>query len=136
MHWRQMMESLYVGAWDLMDEDGNSRDLDVEIDRVEKGEVVSQSGKARKPVVYFKGKTKPMVFNVTNCTAVSKLYGNDPRQWAGKRITLYVGEANNKGETVPALRVRPRVPGGANRGKTNGGPPNTPPPTRDPGMEG
>ncbi len=124
MHWRQMMESNYLGAWDLMNDDGSTREKIVKITKVEKGEVVSQAGKARKPIVHFEGAPKAMVFNVTNCKTVSRLYGNDPTLWKDKKITLYVGEATSNGETVPALRVRPKAPSGKAEE------------TRDPGAEG
>lgn len=132
-HWRQYMDSKYVGAWDFMNEEGVPREGVVTIDKVEKGEVVSQSGKARKPVIWFKGKEKPFVCNVTNAKTIARMYGNDPREWEGKSITLYVGEANNQGETVPALRVRPTPPRAA-VGKPNGK--DQPPVAREPGAEG
>lgn len=110
MHWRQMMEAKYFGAWDLMKEDGSWRDTVVTIARVEKAEIVSQSGKSKKPAMWFQGQERPLVANVTNCKAIARMYGNDPREWVGKQITLYVGEANNQGETVPAIRVRPTPP--------------------------
>lgn len=122
MHWRQMMESNYLGAWDLMNDDGTTFEKIVTITKVEKGEVVSAAGKARKPIVHFEGAPKPMVFNVTNCKSTGRLYGNDPTKWKGKKVTLYVGEAQSGGETVPALRVRPQAPNGkANDAREPGG---------------
>lgn len=140
MHWRQMMDSEFVGAWDIMDEEGNSRDVVVVIDRVESGEVTNEAKKtSRKPLIYFKGRKKPLVCNVTNAKTISRLYGNNVLEWPGKPVTLYVGEASVGGEVKPAIRVRPVAPKTETRGKANGAakPPEAPSADdRQPGEEG
>lgn len=131
-HWRQMLDSKWLTSADLTVADGSTRDCVVTIEKVEQGEVTNQSGKAKKPVAWFKGKSKPLALNVTNCKTIARLYGNRPADWEGKSITLYVGEASVQGDVVPAIRVRTNAP---KNGKA--GPPDPPPPAdRTPGEEG
>lgn len=104
--WRGMFDRDYIGAWDL-----GGRDVTVVIDRVKAGELVGQGGrKARKPIVYFRGKEKGLALNKTNAKAVAAMYGNDTSKWAGKAITLYPTQTQFGGDTVDCIRVRPERP--------------------------
>jgi hypothetical protein len=118
MHWRQFMDSDWLTAFDIMDEEGGSRDVNVQIDRVEQGKVSNAEKRdQRKPVIFFKGKKKPLAAGVTVCKTIERMHGSDPRKWGSCWVTLYVGEASVAGETRPAIRVRPRAPAA---GKSNG----------------
>jgi len=110
MHYRSMFDNTYIGAWDIP----AGRDVAVTIAKVEAGTLTSQRGQDRKPIVYFKGKTKGMVMNKTNCKAIAGLYGVDTTQWVGKQIAIYSTTTQAGGETVECLRVRPAAPVTAN----------------------
>lgn len=107
MHFRQFFDSEYLGNWDLP----RDRDCTVIIAKVEPGTLTGQKGRqAKKAIVYFKGKKKPMAFNVTNAKVVAGMYGNDTRDWVGKAIDLYVTTTDSPQGQVDCIRVRPRVP--------------------------
>lgn len=104
--WRGMFDRDYLGAWDLQ-----GRDVTVVIDRVKAGELVGQGGrKARKPVVYFRGKEKGFALNKTNAKAIAAMYGNDTSKWSGQSITIYPTQTQFGGEQVDCIRVRPEKP--------------------------
>src|SRR6185295_18707375 len=109
-HWRSMMDSKYVFAYDL---DGKERTLTIA--RVEGGELEGDKGrKTKKPLVYFKeAKTgKPLALNATNGKTIERLYGANTDEWIGKRVTLYPTTCEMAGETRDCIRIRPRAPTG------------------------
>ncbi len=102
-HWREMTESDWLRAFDLQ-----GRDVTVTIEKVVAGEVTGEKGKkSKKPVLYFKGKNKPLAANATNCKTIARMYGNDTNAWLGKAITLYTAMTQKDGEEMPCIRVRP-----------------------------
>jgi hypothetical protein len=106
-HWRAMMDSPYLGSWDIPD----GKDIIVTIKAVRQGEVTNAQKKtSKKPLIFFEGQEKGLVANVTNCKAIARLYGDDPRDWIGKRVTIGVSETSVGGETMPCIRVRPKAP--------------------------
>lgn len=72
--------------------------------------VVEQIGQGRsqqeKVVLYFNGKEKGLVLNVTNGNSISKAYGFDTTNWVGCQIEIYPSETDYQGEMVDCLRVR------------------------------
>jgi hypothetical protein len=77
------------------------------------GEIVGEKGrKDKKPILYFTGKTKTMVCNVTNGKTIATLYGPKIEDWKGKRITLYpaMTRAPDGSGDVECIRVRPKIP--------------------------
>lgn len=116
MDYRAMFDRDYLGAWDLVDREGNKIDVTVEIREVRAGELTGQGGrKAKKPIVWFTGKEKGLALNRTNGKTIATLYGNDTRSWPGKRVTLYATQTQMGGDTVDCIRVRPQIPNGARR---------------------
>lgn len=107
---RTFFDSNYITAFDLL-----GRDCVVTIDKIEGGEVVGEGGKkARKPIMYFKGKKKPLALNKTNMKSIKAMYGTyDRKVLAGKRITLFPTTCQRSGETVECVRIRPMIPKGA-----------------------
>jgi hypothetical protein len=122
----------------LVNAKGDPIDVTVTIEKVVAGSVTNAAKKtSKKPIVYFKNKTKGMVMNVTNCKTVGRMYGDDPREWVGKRVTLYQAETSAGGETIACIRIRQRPPGGAEK-KADETPPTDPVKSdmREPGEEG
>lgn len=111
MDYRTMFEGKYLGAWNLIDDAGNRRDIIVTIEKVEAQQIVGEGGKKnKKPVVSFVGKDLPMVIGKTVAKTIASMYGNDTRAWIGKRITIYPATTEVGGETKDCIRVRPGVP--------------------------
>jgi hypothetical protein len=124
-----MFEGKYIGAWNLIDDQGNKRDLVLTIARVEAAEIVGEGGKTnKKPLVHFEPKSRawlPMVAGKTVAKTIAALYGNDTRQWVGKRICLYATTTSVGGQEKDCIRVRPQVPPEPSAGK-QGKAPTTP----------
>ena len=107
-HWKSMMDSEFMFAFDLQ-----GKDVTVTIEKVKAGELSGSGGKkAKKPLCYFaESKSgKPLALNSTNCKTIAALYGNDTDAWTGKRITLYPTTTSFGSETLECIRVRPKVP--------------------------
>lgn len=105
--YRSMYEKQFVGSWDLPDD----RDAVVIIDRCEPGEVSNGAKKDKRPLLYLKGKSKPIVLNATNGKTIASLYGNKVEAWVGKPIALYKANVQGVGGgMVEAIRIRPTAP--------------------------
>jgi len=62
-----------------------------------------------KAIVAFKGATKRLIMNKTNCKVIALMYGNKPSEWVGKQVTLgvrYLEKAFGQ-FNVPTVRVIP-----------------------------
>jgi hypothetical protein len=104
--YRSMFDRDYIGSWDL-----GGKDVTVTISKVIAGELTAQGGrKSKKPIVYFEGKEKGLVLNKTNSKVIAGLYGNDTRQWVGKRIVIYPTTTTMGSDTVDCIRVKNRQP--------------------------
>lgn len=103
---RTMFDRTYLGSWDL-----GEKDVIVQIERVEAAKVKGATGEEKRaPIVYFRGKKKGLVLNVTNAKTVAKLYGKHVEKWAGKAIALYATRTLAFGEEVDCIRIRPEAP--------------------------
>ena len=88
----------------LKAEDLGTTTPSVTIERVE----LEKVGEDTKPVMYFAGKDKGLVLNVTNANMVTEIAGTDESDaWSGQRIQLYVTKVDYAGKRVPAIRIRP-----------------------------
>lgn len=115
----------WIYAYDLQ-----GRDVTLTIARAIPGDITGEGGKkSKKPVVYFEGKNKGLVLNITNVRTIGALYGFEAKEWAGKRITIYPTTTQFGPNTVDCIRVRPKVPGG----NAKDAPPD--PPAREPGAD-
>jgi len=88
----------------------------VTIEDVTRG-LVGKRGGELKPQYLLKleGHKKTLGANATNCDTISRMYGRNPRLWAGRSITLYRTEVfmNDTKEWKRCIRVRPTPPPGA-----------------------
>ena len=111
MDYRAMYDGKYLGAWNLVDAQGTQRDCIVTISGVKAAEVVMEGGaKNKKPVISFEGRALPMVCCKTNAKTIAGMFGNDTKEWIGKRITLYSTTTQVGGATKDCIRVRPTPP--------------------------
>ena len=114
-HWRSFTDRETLGAWDLVNREGQSIDVTLEISRVIGGKVVSHEKPKgeRRPFVYLRGPSgeikKPLVCNATNAKTIASLAGShDTAKWVGLRITLYATKTTVGREEVDCIRIRPR----------------------------
>ncbi len=120
--YRLLYDSEYLYAFHLQ-----GKETTVKIAKVTGGELVGEGGrKAKKPIVWFEGKEKPLALNKTNGRAIATLYGPDTAKWIGQLITIYPTTTQFGGEQKDCVRVRPVKPNG------KGAPAESP----EPGSEG
>lgn len=107
-HYKSMMDTEWLFAFDL-----NGKDQHVQIERVVGGTLIGEGGrKSKKPVAHFKGVSKPLALNATNCKTIASIAGStNTDKWIGLWITLYVTTAAKpNGEMTEAIRIRPKAP--------------------------
>lgn len=129
---RSMFQKDYLYAFHL-----DGRDCTVTITKVTQGAVPGRdkaTGKTtttRKPLVYFKGKEKPLALNITNVRTIGGMYGFKAEEWIGKRVTLFPTTCEAFGKTEDCIRVKPNIPkANAPEGKIDEA---AQPPEREPG---
>jgi hypothetical protein len=103
MNIEEAFPSKYLKAADLK----GSRTT-VKMDRVESDTV----GDDNKVILYFQGKEKGLVLNVTNKNMIVDTYGPETEDWIGQPIILYEAMVQYQSKMVPAIRVMapPRTP--------------------------
>jgi hypothetical protein len=108
---RTLFDSQYIGAWDLQ-----GRDAVVTIEKIVGADIVGDGGKtSKKPLIYFKGKKKPLILNKTNLKALHGMYGTFKTSGLiGKKVTLFATTCRGAaGGTVDCVRIKPTIPKGA-----------------------
>ncbi len=111
-HWREIKQAEYLGGHDLSDGKGGFREIPVTIKRAMKKKVQDIQGDSTDELVLeFVDEAKPMIVNVTNARAITKLAGSPHiEDWAGKEIVIGTTKVKAFGEVHDALRVRPYPP--------------------------
>jgi len=109
-HWKKAVApSDYLGACDFQD----GEEKVVTIKGVNQSEtIVTNEGKSQHAAVHFVEDVKPLILNVTNSKAITKVSGSPYfEDWIGCKVQLYVDPSVRAfGEVVSAVRVRPRKP--------------------------
>lgn len=110
MHWREKLKMPYLGAWDLQNEDGTFKTVEVTIEGFSDGTLDSQLGKQSKTFVKLKEYPKKMVMNATNFKRLEKRFGST--QIEDYKGTVYLTSEKTKSPegTVDALRFLGRKP--------------------------
>lgn len=118
-----MFPSKYIGAADLQ-----GRSHVVTMANVVMEEIKSRQGTQNKPVLYFQGKEKGLVLNMTNANSIAELYGKDTDNWRGQAIELYPTRVQFGSEMVDAIRITaPRQTASTPPQQDYAGNPNLPP---------
>jgi hypothetical protein len=104
---RSMYDKEYLYHYDL-----EGRDVTVCIERITQGTLTGKGNKkAKKPIVYFRGKQKGLALCITNAKTIKEMYGSfRAADWIGKWITLYPTTTTFGSDTVECIRVRPQIP--------------------------
>jgi hypothetical protein len=105
--YRTMFDANWIKAWDLQ-----GKDFTLEIVKVEAGSIENKQikKKDRLPIIWFKGAKKPFGCNKTNAKTIAGMYGNETKEWIGKKVTLFPTTTSMAGQTVDCIRIRPQVP--------------------------
>lgn len=114
-HWKKLREPPpHLGAWsfEVPNKVGEYRRVVFEIERITSDKVVSAEKKNGEKclLLWFKGVTKPMIANATNCRTLSSLYGVDVECWPGKFCEVYVVDVQVGREKVKGLRISSKKP--------------------------
>ena len=85
-------------------------DVNVTIEKCFRHRDVEFDAGRKKAVVYslkFSGANKQLVLNSTNRKTLVRLFGPDVKEWAGKKVTLWVDNNVRLGkETVSGVRIK------------------------------
>lgn len=112
-HFRKILESDYLGGFDLDDGKGGYKDIVVTIRRAGPEQVreVATGKKETCLVLHFDKPTKPMICNVTNAKRIEKLAGSPYLEnWIGVAIQLGTERVKAFGDIHNAIRVRQFAP--------------------------
>lgn len=101
MNAHTMFPSKYLKAADL---DGHEPIVTISEVSVE-SMGASEDQKENKPVIYFEGKEKGVVCNVTNWNTLIGLFGDETNLWIGKKIKLVTAEVAFKGKMTLSIRI-------------------------------
>jgi hypothetical protein len=109
-HYKTLMPSDYLGAWDLTDSRGNPADVEVTITGVDRAKMFDAKAKTRdkmseKWVLTF-AQHKPLVLSKTHTSAIAAVLGADAEKWVGQQVTLYPAQTLFGRGKVECIRVR------------------------------
>lgn len=110
--YRAFFDSKVLRVWHLA---GAEKTLTIEKVKVLTTEMSGE--KKKQPELCFKGIKLPFALNKTNAATIAQLYGNAPRDWIGKRVTLYPTTTQFGRNTVDCVRVKPEKPKGKSPAK-------------------
>ena len=105
-HFKKLKNPDYLGSWDLMDQNGNVKNLILTIKEV-KTEMVhdGKGGQENCTTVHFQN-SKPMIMNSTNLKTIHKTLETPfIEEWVGKKIEITTEKVKAFGEVHDALRV-------------------------------
>ena len=107
-HWKKLHNPDYLGAWDFQPKEEKI----LAISRVVTEMVPDQNGKKEEcTVCYWQAGAKPMILNVTNSKAITKVAGSPYiEDWQGVKVQLFVTEVKAFGEIMDAVRIRSIAP--------------------------
>lgn len=95
----EIYQSKYLTAADLQDKEPTVTITQVEIAKMNDGEV--------KICIYVNNKPKGIILNKTNARSVAGLYGDESNAWVGKKVKLVSVWTDYQGKPVKAIRIVP-----------------------------
>ncbi len=93
----------------LKSEDIGDRRVNVILDRCEMEQMPGDKVEI-KPVLYFRGKDKGLVLNVTNTTTLEAAYGWDTDKWVGQVGVLFTVDVDFSGKRTKGIRIDATMP--------------------------
>ena len=109
-HYKSMTDPSYLGSWSLMNDDAITyREIALTITGTSEEKVFNKGEIGGVLTLHLKD-SLPMILNVVNRNTVVAITGSVMvENWVGKTITVYVEKVRLGRETVPALRIRPKL---------------------------
>ena len=101
MKWSELLPSKYLAAEDL-----GRHTPTVTIRAVTVEEVGAPPRNEKKPVLWFEGKDKGLVINMTRKGVISSLFGNDVDNCIGGHIQLYAAKVKAFGKIQDTIGIR------------------------------
>jgi hypothetical protein len=102
----------FLGSWDLLDSQGNYKNIIVTIKEIKTDEAFNIKNNKKEPVVTAVfNEVKPMIINATNRKTLKKLANSSfIEHMVGKKIELTVKKEKYFGELTDCLRIVPELP--------------------------
>lgn len=97
MNIEEAFPSKYIKASDL-----KGQQVTVKMERIEHETI----GDDNKVVLYFQGKEKGLVLNVTNKNMIVDTYGPETDEWIAQPVILYEAMVQYQSKMVPAIRIK------------------------------
>lgn len=94
--------SKYLKASDLKGREALVKMSHVNVEQMQDG--------TDKPVLYFVGKEKGVVLNVTNKNAIAAVYGSESDDWSDQEIVLFGEMTSFQGKRQLGIRMRAPLP--------------------------
>jgi hypothetical protein len=108
-HWKKFHHPDYIGAYAF--QPGEEKILTIK--SVSEEDVIGSNGRKEPCMIvkFAEANEKPLICNVTNAKTIEKVVGSGYiEDWSGQKIQLYVTEVSAFGDTVDAVRIRPKAP--------------------------
>lgn len=108
-HYKKHIDKTYIGAHDLMLDDGSYREVTVTIKGTHKREIFNPGKKQteRRVVATFEKGDKHFIMNATNLESVGKIAGTPMvDKWQGVTITLFATQVQVGKQRQYAIRVK------------------------------
>lgn len=105
-HYKKLRNPDYLGSWDLMDVNGQTKNITVTIKEIKKQMIHDGKGGQSECIVLFFNECKPMIMNATNLKVTAKVMtSNYVEDWIGKKIEIGTDKVKAFGEIYDALRI-------------------------------
>jgi hypothetical protein len=105
-HFKKLKNTDYLGSWDLIDSNGQTKNIVATIKEIKKQMVHDGKGGQSECIVLFFDEYKPMIMNATNLKVTAKtMNSNYIEDWIGKKIEISTEKVRAFGEIHDALRI-------------------------------
>lgn len=105
-HFKKLKNTDYLGSWDLIDANGQTKNVTLTIKEIKKQMVHDGKGGQSDCIVLFFNECKPMIMNATNLKVTAKVMGsNYIEDWIGKKIEIGTEKVKAFGEIHDGLRI-------------------------------
>lgn len=98
------IKMMYPGEY-LEAEDLKGQTVIVTIVDIQGKELEFEKGKKRAFLLTFAGKKKALLLNKTNAWLIAEMFGENPNEWRGKRISIWPTTTRFGPDTVDCIRV-------------------------------
>lgn len=101
------IDEVFASKW-LKAADLKERDHTVTIAAAEPQKMPNEN--KTKIALYFTGKEKGLLLNVTNAKRIAQMFGKETDKWIGKQVVIFPTQVEFSGDMVAAIRVKGVLP--------------------------